>query len=469
MLNINEEIKQLFQLIETPLTYRGKNIFNRLQAWAILSLFNDINYNLECINDKLDKSLDYDALGIDFDTFINGAHSLKKNLPTIAKNSSIISRTPQTYQSPINRMTDYLPNGVPGYDITSDVVGSFRTAMHQLCDEDRISPRAIEKALNIGLDTLCMLLTEIQEKIEKPKPYLYLNLWNDLEYTYFNTFIEEEYRKWVAEIGDPSLDELRDKLNQAIFELLTSGFFRFCPQPTRGAVTNRKLKIGENELAVGTAIPVDFDVECTKFEKFIEWKGNCILALNYEKLGQYIYRNYRKFNEGELYNIIYFDTIKELINENLAIIKPELAKYTKRYQEDKDKELLNDCRKIFIPFKEHLKNDISKNVIDVYLEKLLLDSDYKEDAKARLSGQSRKKYCCSILFALCSCYIFPPEFASNKTELAKTLNKGLDGDNKETLIRYLKDSNNNDKKLTSWTKEIMDTIMWAQFTMTKTG
>ena len=192
MLNINEEIKQLFQLIETPLTYRGKNIFNRLQAWAILSLFNDINYNLECINDKLDKSLDYDALGIDFDTFINGAHSLKKNLPTIAKNSSIISRTPQTYQSPINRMTDYLPNGVPGYDITSDVVGSFRTAMHQLCDEDRISPRAIEKALNIGLDTLCMLLTEIKEKIEKPKPYLYLNLWNDLEYTYFNTFIEEE-------------------------------------------------------------------------------------------------------------------------------------------------------------------------------------------------------------------------------------------------------------------------------------
>lgn len=458
MLYINEEIEQLFRLIENPLTYKGKNIFNRMQAWAILSLFNDVNNSLERINGLLDKSLNYDALGIDFDTFLNTANSLRKKLPAIAKNSYITNATPFNFQSQINRMTDYLPNGVPGYDVTPDVVGSFKTAMHQLCDEDRINPRALETTLDKAMDTLCILLTEIKDKVEKPEPYLYTNLWNNLEEAYGIVLIKEEYQKWVDEIGKPDFDDLNDKRNQAIFELLTSGFFQFCHTPTGGAVAKRTLKISENDLAVGTIIPEGFDVECTKFEKFIEWKGECILALNYEKLGQYIYKNYRNLNDDLIGLVVYFDAMLDLIQEDMAKLKPELAQYLKRYQEHQDEELLNDIKKVFKPFKDYLKDDIRQTIIDEYLEKLLCDSELKEEAKKKLSGQSKKKYCCSIVLALTSCYIFNPSFIVNKTELAKTLNKGLDGDNKETLVRYLKDSSNSNNKLTKWSSDIINDL-----------
>ena len=468
MLYINEEIEQLFQLIENPCSYKGKNLFNRMQAWAILSMFNDINNSLERIDKQLDKSLSYDALGIDFDFFLDAANSLRKKLPTIAKNSYISNTNPQNYQSQINRMTDYLPNGVLGYDVTSDVVGSFKTAMHQLCDEDRISTRTLEATLDRALDTLCMLLNDIKKKVEHPESYLYINLWEDLEEKYSNSLIQEEYQKWVDE-NNPDFDDLKNRQKQEIYELLTSGFFRFCPQPTGGAVKKRNLIITEDDLAVGTKIPDGFDVECTKFEKFIEWKVEHILTLNYEKLGQYIYRNYRNLKESSIIDITYFDSRLDLIQEDMAKYKPELAQYLKRYQEHQDEELLNDVKKAFEPFKDYLKDDIRQTIIDEYLEKLLFDSELREEAKKKLSGQSKKKYCCSIVLALCSCYIFNPELTTNKTELAKILNKGLAGENKDTLIRYLKDSTNDNKKLTSWTNETMDDLKGSLFPMAETG
>lgn len=159
----------------------------------------------------------------------------------------------------------------------------------------------------------------------------------------------------------------------------------------------------------------------------------------------------------------------DLLHEEMARIKPCLSKYLKRYQENQDEEFLNDCKKIFAPLKVYLKDELRQTIIDEYLEKLLFDSDFKEEANKMLTGQSKKKYCCSIVLALCYCNIFKPEYNNSNDDLGEALNAGLEWDNKNTLIRYLKDPNNNSKTLRSWTSTIIDELKEHPFVRTKSG
>lgn len=459
---INSEIEQLLQIVDNPLTIRGNHMFNRLQAWSVLSLFNDVILHLEALSEQLDLSLNTEALSIDFDKYLNVVLAKKDKLRIIARNSFFSGLSTSNYNKQINYMSDCLPNGDANYGVTSDVVGSFRTAMHQLCDEERINSRIMECTLQNALDKVYTVLNEIKTKVEKPEPYLYTKLWDTIEYNSRTSKIEEDYRKWVAD-NAPDFDELKGKQNQEIYELMKSGFFRFCPKPTGGAVKKRKLKLGEDDLEVGTELFDGFEVECTRFEKFFEWKGGNILVLNYEKLGKYIYNNYSKFGPDDLVDITYFDAIMELIHEDMANIKPSLKLYLKRYQKHQVEELLNDLKKVFASFEDYLKDEISPTLIDKYLELLLFESDVKEEAKKKLTGQSKNKYCCSIVLALSFCNIFKPEYNNSNEDLASALCKGLDLNNKNTLYDYLRNSKNNNRALTSWTSGIIDELKKAQF------
>ena len=472
MLKINDEIKQLLQLIDNPIYCDGAVIFNRLQAWSILSLFNKVNQDLEKLNEQLDTSLNLDAISIDFDSSITSVLPRKMKLDKIARKCDGREDSDENQLFQINLMTDYLPNGKEGYNITPDVLGSFRTAMNQLCDEDRISSRTIDSALTQALIKMSELLDNIHKKVENPEPYLFNKLWDDvLEKHGLYSYLEckKEFNDWKKRIGELSLDDLKAKQKQEILELLKTKFFRFCQPPTRGAVKNRTLRIDEDDLEVGTELPEDFDVECTRFEKFIEWKEDCILTLNYEKLGQYIYNNNREFEEDELCNITHFDIMMDYIHEEMAQIKPNFAKYLKRYQEDEDGELLNDLKKIFEPFKEYLKDGIRQTIIDEYLEKLLFDSEFKEEAKKKLRSASKKKYCSTIVLALSFCHIFKPEYNNSNDDLASALRKGLDWKNKTTLYDYLRNAENSNQALNSWSSHLMDELKAVQISEPEAG
>lgn len=463
---INSEIEQLLQIVDNPLTIRGNHMFNRLQAWSVLSLFNDVIIHLVALSEQLDLSLNTDALSIDFDKYLNLVLAKRDKLGLIARNSLFSGLSTGNCNKHINYMSDCLPNGDANYGVTSDVVGSFRTAMHQLCDEERINSRIMECTLQNALDKIYSLLNEIKTKVEKPEPYLYTKLWDTIEYNSRTSKIEECYRKWVDD-NAPDFNELKGRQNQEIYELLKSGFFRFCPKPTGGAVKKRKLKLGEDDLEVGTDLFDGLEVECTRFEKFFEWKGGNILVLNYEKLGKYIYNNYSKFEPSDFVDITYFDAIMELIHEDMAKIKPGLAQFLKRYQEHQDEELLKDCIKIFEPFKDYLKEDLSPTLIDEYLKQMLFESDVKEEAKKKLNGQSKNKYCCSIVLALSFCNIFKPEYNNSNKELASALCKGLDLNNKGLLYDYLRNAKNNNRALTTWTASVIDELKKAHFLESK--
>lgn len=461
---INEEIEQLHQLIASPPDAAANGMFSRLYAWGILSLFNRVNNELETFSEQFDTSIDLDVIGINFEKYCD-----------IDFWTPYWSKPPQKYwpsenhQTAINRMTDYLPNGEEGYLVTPEVLDSFKIAMHQLCDEDRMSARALGYALDKSIDTLQKLLYELNNKVLNPKPHLYEKLWSTLCDTYYEYEPVEKYQTWYQEAGAPTLDDLKAKQKQEIYELLKSGFFRFAQKPTGGEVKRRKWKIGEDDLVVGSVVDNDFEAECSKFDRYIEWKENCILSINYERLGQYIYKNYQKFDEEELIYITDFDVTLDLIHDDMAKLKPGLAKHLKRYQEHQDEALLNDCKKVFEPFKNYLKEELRESLIEEYLEKLIFDSELKEEAKKMLSGGSKKTYCTSIVIALSFCNIFKPQYNNSKEDLSRALNKGLEWHNKETFKDYLDNKDYNRKNLNSWTSNIMDDLKEHPFSRSQSG
>lgn len=460
MLYINEEIEQLHQLIASPPDAAATGFFSRLYAWGVLSLFNRVNNELETLSERLDTSIDLDALGIKFDTYCD-----------IDYWTPYWSKPPQrqwsseNHQTAINRMTDYLPNGKKEYLVTPEVLDSFKTAMHQLCDEEKISARALGYALDEGISKIQQLLYELRYKVENPELHLYDKLWVTLFDTYYE--YEPNYHEWYQEIGTPTIEDLKAKQKQEIYNLLKTGFFRFAKQPTGGEVKRRKMIIGEDDLEVGCLVDKDFETECAKLDRYVEWKENSILTINYERLGQYIYKNYKKFDEDDFINIVDFDATMDLIHEDMARLKPNLAQYLKRYQEHQLEELLNDIKKVFEPFKVFLKESIRPTLIDEYLEKLLFDSEIKEEAKKKLSGQSRNTYCCSIVIALSFAYIFKPEF--NNANYANALHQVIDSVEKKNLERYLKDSKISNSTLNNWTTLIMGDLKATPFSWSKTG
>ncbi len=457
MLYINEEVKQLIDTLEHPPTSRGLVIFNRLQAWGVLALFNKVNQDLEKLNEELETAIRPEAIGMDIDATLGSIKELRMNWGDIVKGWKIKVPIDNDNQYQINRMTNYLPNGEDGYDVTAEVLGSFRTAMHQLCDEEKITSRAMERTLEKGLVELTEMLEEIKRKIEKPETHLFKKLWEDIMCNYSSDNVKEEYQKWVEETGDVEFADLKAKQSQEIFMLLKSGFFRHCPKPTQGAVKNRKLTIGEDELEVGTKIPEGFDIECTRFEKYSEWR-DAILILKYEKLGQYIYKHYRDLSEDDFRRIAYFDAMIDLIHNDMAKMKPNLGKHLKKYQKDKDKALLEELKKIFEPFKPYIRDDLRPTIIEEYLEKLL-DSEMKEEAREKMNGQSKNKYCTSIVMALSSSFVFKPEHNNSNEDLGRALHKELDTVTKDTFVQYLKDSKNANKALTSWTARTIEELV----------
>ncbi len=463
MLYINEEIEGLHRFIENLIYDDRNDLFNRMQAWSILAVFNKINHELETISAQLDTSIDLDAIRINFEKYCDQTIWSREKLYELVKRN----KEGDNHLSEINRMTDYLPNEVEGYLVTPEVLGSFKTSMHQLCDNERIGTRALWYALDKGLDTMQQLLFDIQEKVMCPKPHLYVKLWDEISTNYNDEEFDIKYFEWLEDTGTPTIDELKARQKQAIYDLLKTGFFLYAKAPTGGEVKKRKLVITEDDLEVGCEVTKEFEIECAKFDRFIEWKEDSILIVNYEKLGQYIYKNYTKLTEDDFFNIKGFDWTIDQIHEAMAHVKPSLAQYLKRYQERQDEELLEDCKKIFKPFKEFLKEDIRPTLIDEYLEKLLFDSEVKEEAKKKLSGQSRNTYCCSIVIALSFGYIFKPEY--NNADYAKALHMVIDSVEKKNLERYLKDSKISNSALNSWTTHIMDDLKATPFSRPETG
>lgn len=436
-------------------------IFDRLFAWGVIALYNDINSDLEKLSIQLDTELNLEAVSIKFDLYINRKYWTNNWLyidyEELYRNENI-EKPRLTYTTQINTLTDYLPNGVKGYNVNPAVINSFKTAMHQLCDEDRLTDGDIFYSLNAGLNRMLDLLKTVQNKVKNPQNHLYKKLWDETYEIYDNDEAVDEFNEWVEEIGSPTFEDLKARQKQEIFKLLSKNFFRFYNNPTGAEVKKCKLFISEDDLPFGTHIPENIAIECAKFEKFIEWKGEHILSINYEKLGQYIYKHYQKFDESEFFSITDFDRNMDAIHEAMAKKRNSLSKYLKRYEDDRFNEMVNDCKKIINTCKTFLKSGVSEILLDNYIDSLVNDSQISAETKSKLNGQSKIKYICDMIAHLYNFMVFDVKY--NADNFAEALHSEIESVEQNTLKRYISDSiNSRDGALYIWTKNNIKKIM----------
>ena len=460
--HINNDLEYLHRVIDSAMNGEVSvtPIFLRLFRLGVLSLIQSINIELARINEELDVSVMLEGTSIDFDKYLDpkywNTNLLLDDGVNMYKSVGIDINT-LTFQREINLLTDYFPNGVEGYHITQDLIDTFKNSMHQLCDMDKLGNREVVFSIRFGLTYMQTLLKQIKKKAEHPKSHQYIKIWEQIYEETPNTTVRQSYIDWKEENYVYKPNDLKRQHLYEIYCLLESGFFRHFNSITGADVKNRKLKITGDDLPIGCNISDTLAIECAKFEKFFEWKEDYIVAMNYEKLGQYLYKNYLKLEEKDLNRIVEFDKTVDKINEDMAVLKPNLSKYLKSYDTTIVNQLIKDCSSILNTCQKHLAKDIRPTFLQDYLSKLLLDNDMKEEARKKLSGSSRNTYICEIVAALKNARVFKVD--CDKNDLAKSLHEKITNVQEANLAKYIERSyNENDGVLNRWTKKNVEDL-----------
>ena len=278
------------------------------------------------------------------------------------------------------------------------------------------------------------------------------NLWNTILDNYGHDEALNDYREWKEENAGFTFDDLRARQKQAIYRLLTSGFFRYYLRPTGAAVKNRRLIITEDDLEVGTRIPKSLPSECAKFEKFVAWRGEHLIIVDYDKLEQYIRKNHSQLTRQDMENIASFDMHLDMIQEDMVALKSEETKNQKDYEANNIMEILNECAEVLNTCQPLLKDGIRESILKEYLDKMLFDEKMKEEARRKLGKKTRAKFLCEIMAAISNCYIFRSGVVAS--DLAQQMRQKLTDVAVLSIKSYIvKAAGNRQSELQQWTTE----------------
>lgn len=463
---INDEIKYLHNVISGATIGACSNpVFDRLFQLGVISLFHQINDDLEQLNKDLDVSVILEGVSIDFDTYLDEKYwivnSLFKDESSFYKVAVGCNIKDISCRFQINEMTDYLPNGEKDYNITQDLIDTFKNSLNQLCDRNKLGSREVLFALYFGYVYMIKQLKEIKEKVEHPKPHQYIKVWEEICELRCDSAYLQAYEDWKEENENYTIDELKKKQLYEIYKLLNTGFFEYYFSITGADVKKCRLKITEDDLPIGCNISDSLAINCAKFEKFFEWKDGYIIRLNYEKLGQYIYKNYSKLKYSDIDAIVDFDNTIELVNEDIAEMMPRLKQHLKNYEENMVNELLKECSAILNTCQKYLDKGIRRNILHDYLKKLLFDKEMKDEARLKLLRSSRNTYICELVAALKNMDVF--RIDCDKHDLAKSLHEKITIVKEENLAKYIERAYNaREGTIYNWTKKIIDDLKGQQ-------
>lgn len=452
---INSQIKELHKMLcfmkESDLYLH--NSCERMISIGLLCHIHDINHRLEELNKELDTNITSEGVNIDYDLFLSEDYWPDN----IIFNDKCDIKT-HFSSGLINTIPDYFPVNDKNYQFQDTLVQPLKTAFHQFLDEEKLTFGDMAYALNKSLAKMKALLQEMREKATNPHGFQYKKVWDDL-LDYFNDDRTiDEYKCWKSDHGMVDFKTLRYKQLREILQLVENRFFRYYEKPMLGEMKNCLLVQQEDYLPAGTVLTDGLKEECAKFERFIEWKEKTILVLNYEMLGEYIARQGAKLEDEDYLVIVDFDRMMDYIHEDMADLKPNLAKYLKRYEERKIHSLLNDCAAILNSCQKHLKDDIRNTFLREFLNKMLFDKEMKQEARAMLGGKSKKKYLCLIVAALDCFHIFKAD--SVKADLAVSLSDAFGNKpSKASIVDYI-DKYQRQRKgtLYEWTKANIDDL-----------
>lgn len=439
-------IREKLELIRYTLVTFSKNFENyspmtrRIMAIGIVTELFQINKQLDDLCLRLDSEISVEDAEIDFDDWLTNNQWI--NGEGIF---DIVSYHPQENKDTIiNHMTDYLPLSKDGYSFTKEQADSFKTAMHQFCDDERISSRDIYYALAESVSRTIKILHEVKRKKTNIPAYQFVDYW----YSFIGEYLENNpvydiYEHWKDEHDDLDVDMLRDKQMQEILVLLKSGFLSHIPEPTRREIQSSNIKLNNDAFDRNTTIPEGIDLECARLSRFVEWKENTILTINYEKLGRYIYKHHKDLTPKEKKSIVHFEIIMDLIHEDIALLDSRYKLYLKNYEGDELAIIYDDCLEILNTCTVHFKEGVGEDFFGMVLSEVLY-GEMKNELKSKLGGASRMTTLCAML-AACknSAKVFKIDIISD--DLATSLSSIVEKPNTGSLKRYIDNGSANYK------------------------
>ena len=237
---------------------------------------------------------------------------------------------------------------------------------------------------------------------------------------------EQDYQEWKVEHEGYGYQRLEDLRSQEIVRLLSSGMLTSAPAPTGREVKERSVIVEAEALEVGTPLPEDLDVLCAKLSPFVYWVGQKkeIMLIDYERMDKFLHRHQEDITQDARQAYYYFDTIVNLIQEDMAVMKPQLAKHLKNYEENLQERSRQECIDLVNTCQPLLKPNIRPGLLGDVVRTLMDDRRIGEEAQTKLcSIKTRNKYLCEVIAALDYFGVFRADVV--RRDLARTLSQNM--------------------------------------------
>ena len=237
---------------------------------------------------------------------------------------------------------------------------------------------------------------------------------------------EQDYQDWKVEHEGYGYQRLEDMRSQEIVRLLSSGMLKHAPTPTGREVRERSVVIDMDALEVGTPLPDNLEVLCAKLSPFVYWVGQKkeIMLIDDERMDKFLHRHQEDITQDARHAYYYFETIVDLIQEDMAVLKPQLAKHLKNYEENLLERSRKECVDMVNVCKPLLKPNIRTGLLGDVVRRLMDDRRIGEEVQTKLcSIKTRNKYLCEIVAALDYFGVFGAEVV--RRDLARTLSQNM--------------------------------------------
>ena len=167
------------------------------------------------------------------------------------------------------------------------------------------------------------LLSEIHRKLTRQ---MYGRFYQYLKSQYDTEHVVMAYDEWMMTEGDDTFETLKGKQTLEVAKFLRKDQLRFLRTP----IQSESDKVDIDKVIYWMPCNYDrkylrsddFRIQCAKFRKFNSWKGD-ILKLDYDALGEYLFKNYYKMTDKDRQAFFDLDMMMELINKDIAKVMPK--------------------------------------------------------------------------------------------------------------------------------------------------
>lgn len=449
---VSERLRGLYYLMSDAVTYSWTSVSSltrRLIALGIISEMRVAIEQLEALNQKLEFELSVEDADIDFDQWLGDVSDIQ---PIFQHLSYVES---ENDNGTINKMPDIFPTG-KSTSFKKSTIESLKTGLRQLCSEAALNHADIAAALIDGFGKIVSLIREIKEKMTDISDELYENYCDVIFARGLDLSFQEaerDYLLWKDEHDWKSQQALEDKRTQEIVKLLGSGVFVYSTKPTNRDIKDCPIKIQEEALEYNTKLPDNIEIDCARFSKFV-FMNECIMWIDYIKLGKYLYKHYKDLSFDEEYALQYFDVMLNFIHHDMAALNPNLAVYLPDYEDNRLQAIFDNAVKIITTCNPYLSEKLPKDFLELYLQGAFYGK-IKREVQSTLGKKAIYTNICKMLGMLkASMKVF--KVGTTSDQLASCLSPLTKKPNKDSMIRKI-DEGASDKNSTlrSWTDEFI--------------